>query len=98
MIKAISAHGNAKNEAEPVTAVRFTGADGEAFGHPGVTVTFAVNEPAGYRPPTVVVTRTESPGRITGRFRGVTDALPPRPVTLSVWAALIRTLPVLATE
>src|SRR5262245_52135371 len=98
MIKAISAQGTAKNEAEASKAVSFSDAGGECFGQSGMAVTFAVNGPAGYRPPVVAVTRTESPGRITGSCGGVIDELPPRPVTLRTVAALIRTLPVLATE
>src|SRR5215470_19348017 len=98
MIKTTSAHGKAKNEAEPVTAASVSAVGGEDFGHPGVAVTFVVNEPSGYRLPTVADTRTESPGRITGSFGAGTDASAKRPVTLSTEAALIRTLPVLATE
>ena len=65
------------------------------FGQPDSTSMWAVIGPAGNRPERLAVTRTESPGKITGTGAGCTVAdWPNGPVIFTPGVALCRTFPV----
>src|SRR5580704_12748958 len=95
-IRPRSDHGNANSGALPVASSADWASGMVPFGQPDSTSTCAVSGPTGNSPETLAVTRTESPGRITGTLAGCTVAdWPNGPVIFTAGVALCRTFPVL---